>query len=64
MISVILTSARIPLALVLGGLMGLNGIWWAFTISSVVKGIVFFFFYLAVLGRLQKENAVPARDSF
>ena len=63
-ISVLLTSARIPLALVLGGLMGLNGIWWAFTISSVVKGIVFFFFYLAVLGRLQKENAVPARDSF
>lgn len=63
-ISVILTSARIPMALVLGGLMGLNGIWWAFTISSVVKGIVFFFFYLAVLGRLQKENAVPARDSF
>lgn len=41
-ISVILTGARIPLALFLTHIgMGLNGVWWALTISSVVKGIVF-----------------------
>lgn len=35
---IILTAARIPLALVLGELLGLNGIWWAITISSILKG--------------------------
>lgn len=54
-ISIIFTSARIPLAIVLGGLMGLNGIWWAFTLSSIVKGILFFFFYLAVLKGLESR---------
>ena len=42
-ITIILTAARIPLAILLGGTaLGLNGIWWALTISSIVKGIIFF----------------------
>lgn len=41
-ISVILTGMRIPLAFVLGrSTLGLAGIWWALTISSVCKGIAF-----------------------
>lgn len=41
-ISVILTGSRIPLAMILTHAgMGLNGVWWALTISSIVKGIVF-----------------------
>ncbi len=55
-ISVVLTSARIPLAILLGALFGLNGIWWAFTVSTVAKGIVFFTFYLAVLRRLERAK--------
>ena len=43
-ISVTLTGMRIPLAWLLGGTaLGLNGIWWALTLSSVCKGIVFYF---------------------
>lgn len=43
-ITIILTAARIPLALLLSYIgMGLNGIWWALTISSIAKGIVFYF---------------------
>lgn len=43
-ITIILTAARIPLALLLTYIgMGLNGIWWALTISSIAKGIVFYF---------------------
>lgn len=42
-ISVLLTGIRIPLAYVLSKLMGVTGIWWALTISSVAKGIVFYF---------------------
>ena len=55
-ISILFTSARIPLAIVLGKVLGLNGIWWAFTISSVAKGIVFFGFYQVVLGRLKRQG--------
>ncbi len=41
-ISILLTSARIPLAIVLSGTsLGLNGVWWALTLSSMAKGIVF-----------------------
>ena len=40
-IRIVLTSARIPLAIVLSGIMGLDGIWWALTSTSIVKGIIF-----------------------
>ena len=44
MISIIFTSSRIPLAYFLSQhtTLGLKGIWWALTITSVCKGIVFF----------------------
>ena len=47
-ISISFTSARIPLAVLLGGRMGLTGIWWAFSSTSIVKGIIFVltFFYI------------------
>ena len=41
-ISIALTSARIPLAILLGGTsLGLDGIWWALASTSMIKGIVF-----------------------
>ena len=40
-ISITFTSARIPLAIILGGLIGLSGIWWALSATSIVKGIIF-----------------------
>ena len=40
-ISITFTSARIPLAIILGGRMGLDGIWWAFSSTSIMKGIIF-----------------------
>ena len=53
-ITIILTAARIPLAVILGGTaMGLNGIWWALTISSSVKGIIFFVYYLHIMKRMK-----------
>lgn len=42
MISILLTGMRIPLAMVLSRTgLGLNGIWWALTLSSLLKGLVF-----------------------
>ena len=43
-ISILFTGSRIPLAYFLSHTaLGLNGIWWALTITSIGKGIVFFF---------------------
>ncbi len=53
LLTVVFTAARIPLAVILGNTaLGLDGIWWALTISSIVKGIVFVGYYLLTLRRL------------
>lgn len=42
-ISVTATAARIPLALILGNtVLGLKGIWWALTLTSIAKGVIFY----------------------
>ena len=42
MISIVFTGSRIPIAMVLTKTMlGLDGVWWAITLTSVIKGIVF-----------------------
>ena len=41
-ISILFTSARIPLAILLSATsLGLEGIWWALSVTSIVKGIIF-----------------------
>ena len=41
-ISILFTGARIPLAVILSAtLLGLDGIWWALSVTSIVKGIIF-----------------------
>ena len=47
-ISITFTSARIPLAIILGGLIGLSGIWWALSITSIIKGIIFTCTFLGI----------------
>ena len=47
-ISITFTSARIPLAIILGGLIGLSGIWWALSVTSIVKGIIFTCTFLCI----------------
>lgn len=52
-LTIILTAARIPLAVLLAGTtLGLDGIWWALTITSITKGIVFMVYYSRTLRRL------------
>ena len=55
-LSIILTSARIPLAIVFSSMgLGLNGIWWALTVSSVAKGIIFYIAYKMTLRKVEKR---------
>lgn len=59
-VSVSLTALRIPLAALLGTTLGLNGIWWAITISSILKGLSLFGWFLYDLKKpafLQKPEA-------
>jgi putative MATE family efflux protein len=54
-ISILLTGSRIPLAFAFTHTsLGLNGIWWALTISSVAKGIVFYFSFQKVSHQLER----------
>ena len=57
-ISITFTSSRIPLAVILGGLMGLTGIWWALSATSIVKGIIFTCTFLRITGKKTKKNTV------
>lgn len=51
-ISILLTGMRIPLAYVLSGTsLGLNGIWWALTISSICKGMALYVAFHWVAGK-------------
>ena len=48
-VSVTFTSARIPVAVLLSSVMGLSGIWWALSISSMVKGCILFVRFVVCL---------------
>jgi len=39
-ISIVLNSLRIPLAIFLASVMGITGVWWAISISSIIKGVI------------------------
>lgn len=54
LVSIVFTGLRIPLAYVLArpDFMGLNGIWWSISLSSIVKGILMISIYFI----LKKSN--------
>ncbi len=51
LISIIFTGARLPLAMVLSAstLLGLNGVWWSISISSIFKGLILSGLFIALL---------------
>ena len=55
-ISIFFTSMRIPLAIILSKTaLGLDGIWWALTITSVLKGIILHFAFYRQCGRCESD---------
>ncbi len=60
--SIVLTSARIPMAMVLSATaLGLNGVWWSITISSILKGTVLLTLFLLFLRReTRRRQEQPA----
>lgn len=56
-VSIVGTVARIPMAMLLSmTVLGLNGIWWSISISSIVKGIILVSWFAFFL-KHYKENA-------
>ena len=50
-ISILFTGMRVPLAMLLSSesLLGLNGVWWSISISTIIKGIILVIGFVVVL---------------
>lgn len=56
-VSIVFTTLRIPLAIYLSStFLGLNGVWWTISISSMVKGILLMVLFLIYSKRNLKED--------
>ena len=57
-VSIVFTGMRVPVAIVLSSatLLGLNGVWWSISMSSVVKGVLLVVMFLFMLYRHPKFN--------
>lgn len=58
LMSIIFTGARVPLAYILGreAVLGLSGIWWTISISSVFKGVFAVIMIIILIKRTMKLN--------
>lgn len=55
---IVLTAIRIPMALLLTQtVLGLNGIWWSISISSILKGIVLVSWFVIFLKKMMRSDA-------
>lgn len=61
-ISIVFTSLRIPLAIILSsGVLGILGIWWALTTTTMMKGIIFtcaFFIIMRKMTDAQRTDII------
>lgn len=54
---IVLNTLRIPAALMLSStILGLSGVWWSISISSIFKGIILFVWFRFVLAKLKVLN--------
>lgn len=54
--SIIFSLLRIPMAIYFGKYYGLNGVWWAISLSSIIKGAILPLWYMYVQKRLVIED--------
>ena len=56
-VGVVLTAMRIPLVVLLSrGALGLDGVWWSITISSILKGVVLLVWYIIFINHKFKGS--------
>jgi putative MATE family efflux protein len=63
LVGIVFNMLRIPIALFLSSTsLGLNGIWWAISMSSILKGITLSTWYMLTLNNIQKTLNLKAVD--
>lgn len=56
-VSMTLTGSRIPIAYALSATtLGIGGVWWAFSLSSMAKGVIFTIVFLLVLRQVERKE--------
>ena len=55
-ISIVFTTIRIPLAFLLMPVLGIEGIWWSITISSIIKGLIAVIIFQIIYRRRYKNE--------
>ena len=53
-VSITFNSLRIPTAILLCQVIGINGVWWAISLSSIAKGIVLSLWFLILQKKILK----------
>lgn len=62
-VGILFNGLRIPTALILSSTsLGLNGVWWAISISSICKGIVSFAWFITMLKRNPETKELKMAD--
>lgn len=54
--SILLTALRIPLAILLSGPFGLNGVWMSIALSSIFKGVILVLWFRVTLRRINVQQ--------
>lgn len=58
-VSIIFTGMRIPMAILLGKTaLGLNGVWWSISLSSVFKGVILVSLFIVFMKKFGKKDDI------
>ncbi|HUI33485.1 MAG: MATE family efflux transporter, partial [Dysgonamonadaceae bacterium] len=57
-ISMTFNAIRIPLAMFLATRMGVTGVWWAITITTVFKGVILVVWFYAVQRKITNRELI------
>lgn len=63
--SVIFTGSRVPLAMILSmpALLGLDGVWWTITLTSIIKGVLMMFMAAGLIRKLPELKPMMMRQT-
>ena len=58
-VSIVFTTMRIPMAIILGKTsLGLNGVWWSISLSSVFKGVILLSLFTVFMKKFIKKDKI------
>ena len=66
MVSIILTGSRLPIAYIISkpNILGIDGVWWSISISSILKGIILLSIFIAMLKHQKLYSFEKLKPSF